>query len=914
VSEVGPNFGAKFEGRIARSHKIMVFHGMYMYISLLWVRFYRFLTSPGAQNIKCPGDRVSTVAATVVVECSLTLTISPVLAKSLCQVNMDSGSDLNWLSDPGWRRHLATLSKAWIKPLPPGKADLIPVEILSEIFLLIVQDASAYRRQLTLVCRRWHAIILSTPGIHSQLTIRRATQKEVVQAFIQGRKSRLDVRIDTNDEKDGSDFNAETFHACFMAAAQAASRWSSLRLISPPPCGEYKAVQILQPLVHLKSFELARGFGALLEPPMTAICGCASPNLSTMSLADPAAVPYLVQPAGLHLTRNLTTLHIQLSKRMDSPVDILPHLYRVQVFAARNLCLPFYPPDTSLPLTHTLRFLLLQSVSVQWMAGHVFPALARCHLIFPHHAGIIQARQRVTMPSCSNFLYHSNDLHPLAQFHLPSLKDLDVKSGQWNVWRGNLQLAALCPVAAARANSLIILSLNIECSEQLLVYMLRLVPGLQQLSLGLTRPNTLSKTFFQAFIIRGPNAGGASYMAGPPSQASASLCISLRTLQLSYRRSLRYPDKKVLVETFGDILASRNLGVNSPFNIGLSFDGKIGMSHWSIRRPVRESQELGGGEITLGISVPHGILPISASFLKKNVVALPFKEAEYLYLQGYQVEFRFTRDQMGAMVYGHDRPPLSTSLPCAFPLFDTLRVLVVNGANPSFLADHTFPKLERCRVVSRNYFGAPQSLFTETAMPACTRVDIDDPHLLAIFKLPQIHELALGLSNPDCSTIWEKCIAVNANLSGLTLLHIKICPAGGDLIPILRSLTLLETLIICFRRGVAPIFRAFLPMHASGTSGLKQTSGEGQTLALLCPRLQSLRIEGQGPLLNPALISVLKGIVTLRAEFGSPLKNFTFSQFWPKPGRLFKLVGTNGSFTMERIDLPDEATGFELDI
>jgi hypothetical protein len=58
-------------------------------------------------------------------------------------------------------------------------------------------------------------------------------------------------------------------------------------------------------------------------------------------------------------------------------------------------------------------------------------------------------------------------------------------------------------------------------------------------------------------------------------------------------------------------------------------------------------------------------------------------------------------------------------------------------------------------------------------MPVCTRVDIDDPYLLATFKLPQIYELALDFSDPDCSTIWEKHIAVNANLSGLNLLHMR---------------------------------------------------------------------------------------------------------------------------------------------
>jgi hypothetical protein len=269
---------------------------------------------------------------------------------------------------------------------------------------------------------------------------------------------------------------------------------------------------------------------------------------------------------------------------------------------------------------------------------------------------------------------------------------------------------------------------------------------------------------------------------------------------------------------------------------------------------------------------------------------------------------------MEVMVYDRNQPPLPPPLPGDLPLFHALRILVVERANPSFLTGHTFHKLERCRVVKPFYsFGASPSLLIGTDMPVCTRIDIDGSDLLATFYLPQIHELAFDFAGPDCRTIWENRIAVNANLSGLTLLHMKEWPADGDLIPILRLLPLLEALIISSWLGVLT-FRAFLPMGVNGTSGLKQTSSEGQAFALLCPRLQSLRIEGQDPLLNPALISVLKGIVTLRAEFGSPLKDFTFSAFWPKPGRLFKLVGTNGSFMMERIVLPDEAKEFELDI
>jgi hypothetical protein len=226
--------------------------------------------------------------------------------------------------------------------LPPGKADFIPVEILSEIFLFTVQHWSGYQARLMLVCRRWHAIILSTPGIHSQLTIRRATQKEAVQAFIQGRKSRLCVRVDINEE-DGSDYDTENFRACFMAAARVASRWFSLNLISPPPYGECTDLQILQPLEHLKFFKLACGFGEFLEPLMTAISRSAPANLTRIHFEDPAAVLYLVQPGSLRITHSLTTLKIQLSKRMDSPVDILPHLHRLEIFEAS----PPFPPILS---------------------------------------------------------------------------------------------------------------------------------------------------------------------------------------------------------------------------------------------------------------------------------------------------------------------------------------------------------------------------------------------------------------------------------------------------------------------------------------------------------------------------------------------------------------------------------------
>ena len=727
----------------------------------------------------------------------------------------------------------------------------------------------------------------------------------------------MGVTVDMNDEGDGSDFNAENFHACFTAAIQAASRWSSLNLISPPPRGEYKDLEILKPLTYLESLKLACGFDEFLEPLMTAISRHSLPNLTVMSLADSAAALCLAQPACSHMYHSLSTLKIQLTKRMDSPADILPHLHRLETLEACRLCLPFYSPDPPLPLIHTLRFLYLKSVSVQWMAGHVFPALEKCRIIFPHHADTIHAFHPVTMPSCSFFLFDANTLHPLTQFHLPSLDALDVKNAQWNVGRGNPQLASLCPIVAATPHTLTVLHLDLKCSDRLLVRLLELAPALEELWLGLVHPNALRKTFLQAFVARELCADSVSEMVAPPSQTIAPLCPLLKSLHLHYKRWMRGPDKTALVIALGDIVGSRQLETESLFSLRLSFDEAF-ESHWSIGKPVRKIQDSKNGDLILGISTLHAIIPMSTLLPERGVAPLPFKKLESLHLiagDSTSLEFLFLRDHMELTVYDYDRPPLPSSVPRALPLFDALRVLVVKCDNLTFMAGHTFHKLERCRLLKVRWLDDTRSqrMLTEAGMPVCTRVDIDDPWVLAALKLPQIHELALDFSDPNCSVILEKHIAVNVNLWGLNLLHIKDWPNDGDLIPILRSLPLLETLILTTLSGVDS-FRAFLPMNANGTSGLKQMSGEGKTFAVLCPRLRDLQIESETRWVQPDHGSFAQNIIILRAQCGSPLKTFTLSEFLPKPGRKFELIGWDGSFTMEERVLAEDAKEFQLDI
>ena len=785
--------------------------------------------------------------------------------------------------------------RPWVRPV----IDLVPAEILSEIFLLVMVPQGAwYQDYLMLVCRRWYDIILSIPGIPTKLKICRATKKEYVQAFINRRKSRLDVLVNLNDKRDGNEFDVDNFHACFMAAAQVASRWRHLVLISPPPHGEYQDIHITQPMKHLQRFKLASGFGNLVEPLMTAIGQTATPHLTDMELADPVAVLYLGQPSYSHIFNSLSTLNIKLPRRpMSTPVDILPHLHRLEIFSACHLCLPIYPPDASLPLTQTLQHLSLQSASIQWMGGRIFPDLENCHIIFPHHADTIQPLQPVHMPFCEFLNYDSNDLSPLRYFLLPEIQILNVRCGQWSVWRGNLQLIPLHSLVTTSSLNIAHMTLDIQCSEHLLVCVLRLVPALEALSLGLASPNALSKGFFQAFILREPVEDDMPRIVVPTQQAIHPLCPSLTLLSLSYRRWLRGPGNKALIPVFADIYKSYLRQVPYP-GLHLYLDT---LSSWKFGRQARVKT---GGNVSI-LCAPTTI-PMSAWLPLNGLVPLPLKEIDYLHFydipHNTAIDFHFIHDHIEMRLGNLDQPRPPTSLPCNLPLFHALRVLVVENANPTFLTGHTFHKLERCRIVGSSGMDhkACQGLFTE--MPICTRMDICDPTLLATFKLPQIRELGLDFSGSECSTIWTKHISLNCNLSGLKLLHMRAPKAIGiDLVQVLQSVPLLETLIISSPANVVT-FKALTQLH-----------GEGPTLAIPCPMLQTLCIEDTDPPESLELSLVLEEIVTLRAQCGPPLKDFTFYIFGLEISKI-ELIGMNGTFTMKETFLMEDTEPFGLDI
>ena len=645
-------------------------------------------------------------------------------------------------------------------------------------------------------------------------------------------------------------------------------------------------------------FSVLVGF---FEPLMIAITTTATPQLTDMTLHNLNAVLYLVQPDCLHVFCSLTTLEICLSKRMESPANILPHLQRLESFDARHLYLPIYSHDAPLPLIQTLRYLWLKSVSVQWMAGKVFPALQWCSITFPHHIDTMRL-QPATMPACTDFIYNSNNFDPLRYFHDLPLTTLEVTSGQWNVRRGNLQLIPICHMVLPCAQSLTRLDLQVRCSGPLLVYMLSLLPDLNFLILRLASPRALNEAFFKELVATKPNADSPCKMGALP---SLPLCLKLVRLNVEYKRWLRGPERMALLLVFGDIVSSRRS--EGSFRLRLTVESFA--QDWFIWRHVESIHEVADDEaFVTAISSLHGIIPLVLE-VDDPVLEVPFKEVEYLVARHQlSIECLLTLHYLVELRVGCI---LSSESPPNLPLFRTLRVLEAENIHHSCFAGQTFHKLERCRI---SLYGEGPDLSKDqvTQMPVCTRLDVEDLTLLATLKLPQICELGVSLDHPEFNMIWEKHIAVNVNLSGLELLHVYGWYQQADLIQVFQCLPVLKSLVVGNASGLhAGFFREFIPMHQNWLSTLGTTHCEGR-ISLLCPMLKSLLIEGFDPTEKRELIPVLKEVVILRAVCGYPLERFAFSAI--EFGRKCELIGSQGGFMTEIVSLDEDAKPFELDI
>ena len=473
-----------------------------------------------------------------------------------------------------------------------------------------------------------------------------------------------------------------------------------------------------------------------------------------------------------------------------------------------------------------------------------------------------------------------------------------------------MQIVALHPTFSA-ARSLTCLHLQVQCSETLLAHLLRLVPALEELWLGLANPHMLSKAFFLAFVSGGP---GVSTALTPPDQTSGPICGGLKRLHVHYKRWLRGIEKTAVISALSTIVASRQQE-EPGFLLFLSIDEGPKGQVWQVHEPV-EAIDMPNSDCYIFIGIPsaHGIIPLSATLSPNDFISPPFRELAYLVISSHgssylPIDFLFPFHGLVELRVASLLQP-NTQLPDNLPFFHTLEILDVDSIQSSLLVSQIFHKLERYWESSEDdKHNQIQNTLTE--MPLCTRLHLPLSRLMT-FKLPRICELSVELNHSEPNMVWQKHVAVNANLSGLKLLHIRDWFSEthlGQLIQIFKSLPALETLIV--QHGTyldVDFFKAFAPMDIQNTFGLNQLGVEGQIAELICPKLESFQIEDVD--LRQLMQFVdLQDIVTLRAAIGSPLKHFTFYHWLPP--KKWELIGGDGSFTVEEV-VP--AQTFKLDI
>ena len=100
----------------------------------------------------------------------------------------------------------------------------LPLELLQEIFLIIIDEASGPPLGLVLVCKYWHTIVTS---IWASLNLGTRTPKDAVTRKLERNQWLLDVVVDTDSDRGDSTPSNDDFEAIF-AAIEASSRWRSL--------------------------------------------------------------------------------------------------------------------------------------------------------------------------------------------------------------------------------------------------------------------------------------------------------------------------------------------------------------------------------------------------------------------------------------------------------------------------------------------------------------------------------------------------------------------------------------------------------------------------------------------------------------------------------------------------------------
>ena len=204
----------------------------------------------------------------------------------------------------------------------------------------------------------------------------------------------------------------------------------------------------------------------LLDQLLEVVGSSSHDELTDMEISSPYATGHLAHPYFATIFHSLVTFKVNV-REMRIEVDILTSLKRLEILEAHHLRLPSYLLDTNLPLVRTLKHMKIKLVSVQWMAGRIFPNMEKCAIIRPLCPETLTPGGGVGLPICTQFTYDDHIIDVLPNFHIPKLDTLTVRNGAWNKGRGSMQLATVWSGMVGQVTPLKprVLHLDMQCYD-----------------------------------------------------------------------------------------------------------------------------------------------------------------------------------------------------------------------------------------------------------------------------------------------------------------------------------------------------------------------------------------------------------------------------------------------------------------
>ena len=436
----------------------------------------------------------------------------------------------------------------------------LPLELLHQIFLVIIDETSGPPSVLMLVCKHWHAIVTT---IWASLNLGTRTPMDVVARKLEKNQWFLDIVVDT--ESDRSDFTPSDsdFEAIFTAI-EATSRWRSLIMKSFPGQADLPEHLVNRGLQQCSNATMNRfttlkvkracKASPLLDGLLRILGTTASSELTTMEIDSESVISFLV-PTCPSIFHSVKVLSLD-TPGTRNPVDLLPHLYQLETFTASHISFPIYHNDIDLPFIHTIRHLSLRAVPIQWMSGRSFIVLEHCTLIFPLHHHVLHTF-RTTLPNCKDLIFQGFPLDILNGISAHKLTHLSVSCpGSFN-GRGDQQLAQLSRRALGGSRlAPKILHISIKATNQAWMNALAFMSNLEELEIHNAQPSSLRAKVFQSLV---GQPAHASNLGAPsiPGELGARLCPLLRRLGLKYDRWLRPSEQFDLTPVFVTVIRSR---------------------------------------------------------------------------------------------------------------------------------------------------------------------------------------------------------------------------------------------------------------------------------------------------------------------------------------------------------------------